>query len=864
MLRFLQKLAYCGAVAVGLMAAKADDAVIAPAATQVTCGGVTWTHDEFLGNFNGQAVYTIIQDNRIYIRWNGNSDPSRINKAFDNIAILVHLDTNRFPNNTAGNAIVNGCVNTIDPTTMGNNYLQPAVDGGIPCNNKVIGNDVLLGTYIGGDGVKTYNYALIVDGLLRVNFHREGNDRNYSQLSMGLINGILNKENGSYLNPNLGFTLNQLEFQSCFWADPPKVATPVGANNCASGPTVGSVSNITTTGLRFAFTGSGISTIKWRIKSAGTEVRSATTGTISSSPVDITYASLASGTYTLEIEGGNCTSSVSSTSFTIPGNGCAAGPTVGAVSSVTPTGLRFAYTGTGVTTIKWRIKSNGSEVRSATTGTLSGTNVDITYAALTNGNYTLEIEGGNCSSTVSSTTFTVTGGGCGRGPALGTISNVSQTGLRFQFDGDGVNTINWRVKSAGNTVRSGNTGQLSSAIVNLTYTSLAAGSYTLEIEGGSCTSVVSSAAFTIVSGPCTGGPTISSITNITASSASVTFAGTNISSLIWRIKSGSNVVANGTAATSSNTAALSFNSLSNGSYTLEIEGGSCTSSVSSQAFTIAVTDTRPACSVGPNLVGIYNPTSKGLTFNFYGENVPSIDWKVKSGANVLRQNRVSLVNDRPAITFDELPDGEYNLEIQGGACKSTTSTMAFTVIGSALPIYISGLKGVALENGIELSWNVVEEKDGAGFEVIRYDGNAKTPQVIKKVPLSDSRLGKYSVLDESPALGLNYYQLKMIDKDGTSEKSSIVAVRYDQILASLVAPNPARDFVNIEFTSRTTGKCTIETYNIAGRKMQSVNSAVKSGRNKINLNTSGFADGHYFVKVLVDGEEVNLRFVKSK
>ncbi|MCF2490842.1 T9SS type A sorting domain-containing protein [Dyadobacter sp. CY347] len=1416
-MKFLQKLIFASGL-LGLMAATSDDALRKnqlAVASEVYCGikpgtnqPLKWTHDEFLGNVGGKPVYTIIHQNRIYIRWDGNPDPSRKNEAFDNTAILLHMDNNKFPNNSEGNRVINTCINSIDPSTMGNNYLGTQQGNMIPCNNKPITDGLMLGTYRGGDGVRTFQYAIIKDGLLRVNFHRETNGYSRDAISMGLIRQTIEGENGSFMNPNMGFSLNYNEVLSCFWNELPKnpdsVVNP--EPNCPGGPTVGTISNISQTGLRFSYSGNGIPNIDWRIKSGSNVVKSGKTGNLSSNDVDISYSTLAAGNYTLEIEGGDCVSSVSSKSFTVnqancpsgpsisgvrnvsptgltvdfngsgvpnltwrvkqsgnvvrngktgnlstnsasisynslgagtysleieggdctsgvstsnftvvpgacpggptigtisnisasglrfqfdgngvpnitwriksgsdvvrngktpgltsslvdisfaslgggnytleieggdcissvssktfsvgstncasgpsitginnvsstglsfnfngvgvssvtwrvkqngntvasgktgnlstnsasitfgslgaggyaleieggnctstvsssnftistpncasgptissiknvsasgltvdfngvgvstitwrikqsgnvirngktgnlssnsaslsfaslgagtytleveggdcvssvsssnftlnPGNcpggptlgtisnisasglrfqfdgngvpnitwriksgsdvvrngktpgltsslvdisfatlgggnytleieggdcissvssktfsvgstNCPSGPSITGISNVTFTGLSFNFNGVGVSTVTWRVKQNGNTVASGKTGNLSTNSASITFASLATGNYALEIEGGNCTSTVSSSNFTVslpncangptisalrnvsatgltvdfngvgvpnitwrikqsgntirngkTGnlssnsaalsfaslgagtysleiqggdcvstvstsnftinpGTCPGGPTLGAISNISTTALRFQFDGNGVPSITWRIKSGSTVVRNGKTPGLTSSLVDISFTALSGGSYTLEIEGGDCVSSVSSKSFTVtVTRPnCNGGPTISTITNISASGATVNFNGTNIPNLTWRLKKSGNVVANGkTQNLTSNSAAISFATQAAGSYTLEIEGGDCASTVSTKTFTITAVDNRLPCEYGPILKSVYNQTDTDLVFNFHGNNVSSIDWKIMQGSTMMRSARVNLTSDRPKISYAKLERGSYTLQIEGGSCKSTVQTMAFR-IDDVLPIYIARFEAAPAEEGVELSWNVTEEQNGKGFEVIRYDNQIKVPNVIGELPLSDKRVGEYKFIDKSPLYGNNYYQLKMVDIDGKFLSSRIVTVRYEAITGAFIAPNPVRDLVNVEFISKSAGKGRVETYNMSGIKLNSAEQDVVEGKNTLPLNVTGLNEGHYFLKVYYGDQEMNLRFFKVR
>ena len=738
-MKFLQKLIFASGL-LGLMAATSDDALRKEqmaVASQVTCGTkpgtsqpMVWTHDEMLGNVGGKPVYTIIHQNRIYIRWDGNPDPSRKNQAFDNTAILLHMDNNKFPNNTEGNRIVNSCINSIDPSTMGNNYLGTQQGNMIPCNNKPITDGLMLGTFRGGDGVRTFQYAIIKDGLLRVNFHRETNTYSRDAISMGLIRQTIDGENGSFMNPNMGFSLNYTEVLSCFWNELPKNPDSVGnpEPNCPGGPTLGTVSNVSQTGLRFAYSGNGIPNIDWRIKSGNNVIRSGKTGNLSSNNVDISFSTLGAGNYTLEIEGGDCASSVSSASFSVNQANCPSGPTISGVRNVSPTAITVDFNGSGVPNLTWRVKQGGNVVRNGKTGNLTSNSASISFNSLGAGIYSLEIEGGDCNSSVSTSNFTIVPGTCPGGPTLGTISNISASGLRFQFDGNGIPNITWRITSGSEVVRNGKTPGLTSSLVDISFSALSGGSYTLEIEGGDCNSSVSSKSFSVGSTNCPSGPSISGIKNVSSTGLTVDFNGVGVSSVTWRIKQGANTVANGkTGNLSSNSATISFGTLATGNYTLEIEGGNCTSSVSTSNFSVS----QPNCANGPTISSVKNVSPTGLTVDFNGSGIPNLTWRVKQGGNVVRNGKTgNLGSNSASITFASLGAGTYSLEIEGGDCSSSVSSSNFTVnpgtcpggptLGTISNISTSGLRFQFDGNGIpNITWRI-----RSGSEVVR---NGKTP-----------------------------------------------------------------------------------------------------------------------------------------
>ncbi|WP_159470936.1 T9SS type A sorting domain-containing protein [Dyadobacter sp. 3J3] len=677
-MKLLQKLIYVCAFFV-LVAATPYDSLQTNrvAAVQVDCGGRRWTDGELLGKDNGDRVWTLIVENRIYIR----KENSGI-YAHDNTAVLFYLDTGLFPNNTAGNAIVNGCVNAADPSTFTNGYLKPQVGNAISCNNKLIKDSLYLGVYIGGDRVKSFQYARVLNGRLRVNLQREGfNIGNYGSLSMNLIYQTIALENGSSMNPNMGFTLSENEVKNCFWPSEPLLATPVvNKPTCTSGPTLQNITNITKTSLRFNFAGTSIPNVAWKIKSGSTEIRTGTTGALSNATtVDLTFASLDMGNYTLEIEGGDCTSSVTSLPFTVTAPACNGGPTISSITNITANGLNVNFAGTGITTLNWVIKNSlGSPLASGKTGTLTSNNAALTFSNIVNGTYTLEIQGGDCSSSVSSQSFVINID-CNRGPVVTEVAAVTKSSLNFLFDGDGVYVINW---------------------------------------------------------------------------------------------------------------------------------------------------------------------------------------KIMQGNTLVTQSSVSPQSNRPTVNYTNLPDGNYQLQIQGGSCNSVPSSRAFA-LGVPLPIEVSNFVATPVSKGIDLSWKVLSEKNGEGFEIIRFnDSKLNASQTIGKLALTEQKIGDYHFLDENPEPGINYYQLKQIDYDGTFEKSRIISAKFDLLSEAFISPNPAVDFVNVQFTSRTSGNSGIELYNMAGIKLSTSTINVTSGQNSYRINVGKLGQGYYFVKVLHGDQNAPLRFVK--
>ncbi|REA55968.1 T9SS C-terminal target domain-containing protein [Dyadobacter luteus] len=453
---------------------------------------------------------------------------------------------------------------------------------------------------------------------------------------------------------------------------------------------------------------------------------------------------------------------------------------------------------------------------------------------------------------------------CSTTPTINDIQSVSQTGLTFTFGGNGVSSVKWRLK------RASDDAELASGVANSTTSSISFntqpyGNYRLEIEGNNCTSNRVTRDFSIQQPqmqPCAAGTRIASITNVTSTNAIINFEGSNLNQFSWRVLNATNqeFEKGETGQLSSKSTNVAF-ALPSGNYKFELTAKSCVASSPVTAnFTVNGTDNRETCDRGPVLETIVNYDRTNLAFRFDGNNVYAIDWKLKHGAETLAESRVRPASNTPTVNYSTLPDGQYTLEISGGSCKSTVTRSNFTL--GALPIYTANFKGKAVEQGVELSWEVVSEKNGEGFEVLRFDNKAQMSQVIGKVALTDKKIGVYTFVDKTPSLGTNYYQLKQIDLDGTFTRSNIIAVTPSAITGTVVAPNPAKDYVDVQFSSRTSGNADLEIYNISGVKLQASKIQITEGKNTHRIGVSRLHEGNYFIKVSHNGETSRLRFVK--
>jgi len=191
-------------------------------------------------------------------------------------------------------------------------------------------------------------------------------------------------------------------------------------------------------------------------------------------------------------------------------------------------------------------------------------------------------------------------------------------------------------------------------------------------------------------------------------------------------------------------------------------------------------------------------------------------------------------------------------ETDGGLAKMAYSKLAtcFNPAGSGtpmiedgclLPVTLLSFTGILTKYGAELSWTTGNEINSSRFEIERSNNGHSFSRVgVVYARGSSNAATAYQFTDNNITKGLNYYRLKMIDKDGKYAYSGIVLIRFSAAGALVVYPNPATNVLFIESTEDTELWLT----NMAGIKIRKT--TVKTGLNKIDV--SNISNGIYYIQ----------------
>jgi pimeloyl-ACP methyl ester carboxylesterase len=223
----------------------------------------------------------------------------------------------------------------------------------------------------------------------------------------------------------------------------------------------------------------------------------------------------------------------------------------------------------------------------------------------------------------------------------------------------------------------------------------------------------------------------------------------------------------------------------------------------------------------------------------------------------------NLLDSTQAIIYKDSTNGqgyyEFNKILNKGryfvefyTTPETTSwyyPYAFKVsLTPTLPLTLLDFVVTLQENKTILKWTTTNEINTNKFDIER-SLNTKEWNTLGSVNSANlTGTNNYNLVDANPNYGINYYRLKMIDKDGSYTYSQIRSVEVNKPNTPFViAPNPAKSKTTIYFNTPIS-KAEISVYDAQGRQVHK-NYYSGNSLDKIELNTSSFLNGIYLISV---------------
>ena len=199
-----------------------------------------------------------------------------------------------------------------------------------------------------------------------------------------------------------------------------------------------------------------------------------------------------------------------------------------------------------------------------------------------------------------------------------------------------------------------------------------------------------------------------------------------------------------------------------------------------------------------------------------------------------------------------LATGYYYIDVTNGTRRIVTAPVWYTRSDlGALPVTFGLFTAQKQDKTVKLNWTTEQEFNSSHF-IIERSADGRSWQSIGNIAAAgySSNHLEYIAYDNLPLNGTNYYRIKEVDKDGRLQVSVVKTVRFDLGYSITIAPNPARDFITVTLDKINNTASTIQFFNASGN----IVFTQKTNLSKIDINTSAFARGLYFIKISNAGE----------
>lgn len=190
--------------------------------------------------------------------------------------------------------------------------------------------------------------------------------------------------------------------------------------------------------------------------------------------------------------------------------------------------------------------------------------------------------------------------------------------------------------------------------------------------------------------------------------------------------------------------------------------------------------------------------------------------------------------------------------------------VSYNVSGGPLPVTLLSYNAQKSGEQVLLTWSTSTEINTDKFDVeYSKDGTSFSSFTTIAANGNSSTRINYSTIHCCPIEGVNFYRLKMIDKDGSFKYSEIrkVVFEFENVMTLFPNPNTQKSNLNISFKKPFFKDGRINIYNAMGALVYS--SILTKGQTTKQIITGNFAAGDYSVIVEVDGVRYNDNFIKQ-
>lgn len=189
-----------------------------------------------------------------------------------------------------------------------------------------------------------------------------------------------------------------------------------------------------------------------------------------------------------------------------------------------------------------------------------------------------------------------------------------------------------------------------------------------------------------------------------------------------------------------------------------------------------------------------------------------------------------------------------------------TNTEKTAVVSNVLPLQLIDFSVLKKGTVNLLSWKTAQAINVSHFEVQR-SSDGKDFYAIGQLNASDLA---NSFIDRVPLSGVNYYRLKIVDKDGKFQYSSVKRAIDNIGVHFSVYPCPAKDLLNLKIETSTASEFNIQVVDQFGRVVMVNKLEISAGTSIKRMLINHLSSGNYSIKLVSKSTEAyTIRFHKQ-
>ena len=169
-------------------------------------------------------------------------------------------------------------------------------------------------------------------------------------------------------------------------------------------------------------------------------------------------------------------------------------------------------------------------------------------------------------------------------------------------------------------------------------------------------------------------------------------------------------------------------------------------------------------------------------------------------------------------------------------------------------------------NTVLVKWTTISENNNQYFSIERSADGTHYTDIGKVLSLGNTAYGfSYQFVDTKPAIGKNFYRIRMVDISVRNKYSDIkvVQVNDNKPVEFSVFPNPAVNAVTLKLNAKDKEELKVEIYDFTGNKVVTKTSVVQN--QKIELDIESLKTGLYAIVAITSiGMQYTSKLVITK